>query len=69
MLASGISSILSFFFIFGAFQNDVGGFAKLAGFSIAMNWGVAKRPARAASNPLIKPQPAVVAPQLARGAG
>jgi len=55
MLASCVSSIISFFFIFGAFQNDVGSFAKFAGFSIAMNWGVARRPAKAASNPLIKP--------------
>ena len=67
LLASGTSSIIFFFFIFGAFQNDVGNFAKLAGFSLAMNWGVAKRPARATSNPMIKPLSPLPAPQMTRG--
>jgi hypothetical protein len=67
MLASGISAIVFFLFVVGAFQNDVGGFAKLAGFSLAMNWGVAKRPARAASNPVIKPLSPLPAPQMTRG--
>jgi hypothetical protein len=53
MLAQCISAIVIFFFVFGAFQNDVGNFAKLAGFSIAMNWGIAKRPPRTAYNPAI----------------
>ncbi len=53
LLATGITSIIFFLFVIGAFQNDVGGFAKLAGFSIAMNWGIAKRPPRTAYNPEI----------------
>ena len=65
MLASCVTSIISFFFIFGAFQGDVGAFAKFAGFSMAMNWGVSRRPAKAASNPLIKPRP-LAAPEAFR---
>jgi hypothetical protein len=53
MLAQCIASIFIFLFVFGGFQNDVGGFAKLAGFSIAMNWGIAKRPPKTAYNPEI----------------
>ena len=60
LLAQCISSIVIFLFVFGAFQNDVGNFAKIAGFSIAMNWGVAKRPSRVANpaaNKPVKPLP------------
>ena len=56
LLAQCISSIIIFIFVVGAFQNDVGNFAKIAGFSIAMNWGVAKRPSRAA-NPVTNKLP------------
>jgi len=55
MLACGLTQIFNFLFIFGAFPNDVNALARFVGFSIAMNWGVARRPAKAASNPLIKP--------------
>ncbi len=54
-LAACLSSIFAFFFIFGAFDGDVGNFARMAGFSIAMNGGLARRPARTKTNPLIKP--------------
>jgi len=37
--------IISFFFIYGAYQNDVGQFGTFAGLSIALNWGV-RGPAR-----------------------
>lgn len=56
MLAAGIVAVIAFFFIFGAFQDDVGNFAKMAGFSLAMNGGLAKRQARVAYNPAIKPK-------------
>ncbi len=55
LLAQCISSITIFIFVVGAFQNDVGNFAKIAGFSIAMNWGVAKRPSRSANPVVNKP--------------
>lgn len=55
MLAACVGAIVSFFFVFGGFNNDVGNFARLAGFSIAMNGGLGKRPAKAASNPRFKP--------------
>jgi hypothetical protein len=55
LLASGTTAVISFLFIFGAFTNEVGNFAKMAGFSIAMNWGVARRAPKTASNPLFKP--------------
>lgn len=58
-LASCISSIIAFFFIFGAFNNAMVGYGGLAGFSIALNGGLAKRPAKTASNPLIKSRPAL----------
>ena len=64
MLACGFALMFNFFFIFGAFPNDVNGLARLAGLSIAMNWGVARRPAQASVNPLIKPRP-LPAPQPA----
>lgn len=51
----GICSVIAFFFIFGGFQDDVGTYARMVGFSIAINGGIAKRPAREASNPRIKP--------------
>lgn len=54
-LVSCIASIVSFFVIFGAFQDDVGNFARAAGFSLAINGGLAKRPVREANNPRIKP--------------
>ncbi len=46
MLAFCVKSIVFFFLIYGAFQADVGNFARLAGFSVAMNWGVARRTVR-----------------------
>jgi hypothetical protein len=59
LLVSNFSGIIAFFFIFGAFHSAVGGFGLAAGFSIAMNGGLAKRPAKSVSNPLIKPRPQV----------
>jgi len=57
MLASSIVAIISFFFIFGGFNNDVGNFAKITGFSLAMNGGLGKPAAKPVSNPRIKPLP------------
>jgi hypothetical protein len=68
MLAQCISAIIIFLFVFGAFESDVGNFAKIAGFSLAMNWGMAKAPRRVVASPLaqgsVKPLPAS-APQAA----
>ena len=55
MLATCISSIIGFFFVFGAFTGAIGGYGGMAGFSLAMNGGLAKRPAKTVSNPRIKP--------------
>jgi len=49
-LVMGIQHFIGFFFIFGAYSNDIGEFAKLAGFSIALNWRICAP----------KPQPAAV---------
>jgi hypothetical protein len=58
MFVCSLGAIIAFLFIFGGFHADVGNFAKIAGFSIAMNAGIARRPARQASNPLFKqPKP------------
>jgi hypothetical protein len=58
-----VYGVFSFFFIFGGFHNDVGGFAKTAAFSIALNWGVCgprREPATTTLRlkPLLRPQTA-----------
>lgn len=40
MLAMMIQKILGFYLIFGSYSDDIGFFAKMAGFSIALNWCV-----------------------------
>jgi len=45
LLVGNTYHIISFFFIYGAYQNDVGQFGTFAGLSIALNWGV-RGPAR-----------------------
>jgi hypothetical protein len=52
-----VTSVISFLFIFGGFTDDVTNFAKFAGFSIAMNGGIARRPVQPVLNPRIKPLP------------
>jgi hypothetical protein len=48
-LAFYVEHIIGFFFLFGAFQSDVGEFAKVVGFSVALNWGVRKPNVRPAT--------------------
>ncbi|MEI8290318.1 MAG: O-antigen ligase family protein [Verrucomicrobiota bacterium] len=57
LLANGITSIIIFFFVFGAFQNDIGNFAKLAGLSVAFNWGVRQPQEKPVAVQRIKPLP------------
>lgn len=52
-----IQHCIGFFLIFGAYANDIGEFAKYAGFSIALNWGVCAPKAPAVAQPRIKPLP------------
>ena len=40
MLVYLLQKFFGFFFLFGAYSSDMGEFAKIAGFSIALNWGV-----------------------------
>jgi hypothetical protein len=69
LLAMHLQHIISFLAVFGAYDNDVGFFAKIVGFSVALNWGICKpkpRPQPAAvpaSQP--RPLPAPAAPQAA----
>jgi O-antigen ligase len=67
-LAMVIERIVYFFFIFGAYDNDVGWFAQFAGLSVAFNWGVCQAKAKTApaplANPKVSPKPAS-APQPA----
>jgi hypothetical protein len=59
LLAQGISSFFGYFFLFGAYANDIGGWARLAGVSIAFNWGIQKAAAlKPAGNPVIRRLPA-----------
>jgi hypothetical protein len=53
-----ICKVLVFLFIFGAFQDDVGGFAGIIGLSVAFNHGVM------GSRPVPKANPAVVRPRM-----
>jgi hypothetical protein len=58
LLASGITSVVGFFFLFGAYSADVGNWAKLAGVSLAFNWGIQKATApRPAAKPVIRRLP------------
>ena len=51
LLAEYFTHMLSYFFIYGAYTNDLFGFARTAGFSIALNGGVL--------GPKTQPQPAL----------
>ena len=55
MFVSAVAGTIFFLFVFGGFSGDVANFAKLAGLNIAFNGGLARRPAKAAYNPPIKP--------------
>jgi len=57
LLAGCFGSIILFFFVFGAFQNDIGNFAKMAGLSAALNWGVRGPQAKSVVMQRIKPLP------------
>ncbi len=57
LFASCIGSIIGYMFIFGSYKDSMAGYGGMAAFSLAMNGGLGKRPARAASNPRIKPLP------------
>jgi hypothetical protein len=62
LLASHVHHVLYYFFIFGAFESDVAGFAQTVGFSVALNWGVCGPKSEPAVmqriKPLAEPQPA-----------
>ena len=42
LFAGAIVHVVNYFFLFGAYVNDVGGFMQVVGFSVALNWGVSK---------------------------
>jgi O-Antigen ligase len=56
--------IFNYFFIFGAYSDDIGQFAKVAGFSVAFNWGVCRAKPVAVATPTIRrlPKSAITAP-------
>jgi hypothetical protein len=45
LLAMAVCRFIGYFFLFGAYSGDIGEFAKLAGFSVALNWGIKRAPA------------------------
>lgn len=68
LLIRCIVHVITFFFIFGGFSEDVGYFVRYAGFCIALNGGVMSPQPKAAVNPRIKPLPSpspAPAPQAA----
>jgi len=59
LFALAINSVFGFFFLFGSYAYDVGGLVKLAGFSVAFNWGVRRAPPQPApATSLIRRLPA-----------
>jgi hypothetical protein len=52
-----IQRFIGFFILFGSYSGDIGEFAKLAGFSIALNWGVSAAKPQAVVTQRIKPLP------------
>jgi len=63
-LVSAIIGLFGYFFLFGAYCDSVGTFAKITGFSVAFNWGVcrSKKPVVAPTPIRRLPRPAVAAP-------
>ena len=60
LLAIHLQHIITFFFVFGGYDGDVGYFARIVGFSVALNWGVrGPRPQVAAVQHVkpLQPQP------------
>lgn len=57
LLVITIINIFVYFFVFGAYQDDVGYMAKWAGLSVALNWGVCKPTVKAAVNPVMRRLP------------
>jgi hypothetical protein len=55
LFASCVSSIIGFLFVFGSYKDTMAFFGGAVGFSLAMNGGLGKRPAKATYNPPIKP--------------
>lgn len=49
LLAVCFERLFGFFFLFGAYSDDIGGTAKYVGFSIALNWGIQRAPAAKAA--------------------
>lgn len=67
LLAMHLQHTISFFAIFGAYQDDVGTFAKVVGFSVALNWGICKPAVKRVVVQTFKPRtlPAQAEPQAA----
>ena len=63
LLVLGLQSIIGFFFIFGAYSDAIGGYTKLAGFSIALNWAICGPKTQAPVVHRFKPKPAPGQPQ------
>ena len=57
LLANCFTTIILFLFVMGAFQNDIGNFAKFAGLSVALNWGVRQPQSKPIAVQRIKPLP------------
>ena len=58
LLVMAANRFFGYFFLFGAYSQDIGEFAKLAGFSIALNWGIKAAPGiQAATGQMIRRLP------------
>ena len=58
LLVMALQRFLGYFFLFGAYSGDIGEFAKLAGFSVALNWGIQRASSlKPALNPAIRRLP------------
>ncbi|HEY5041635.1 MAG TPA: O-antigen ligase family protein [Verrucomicrobiae bacterium] len=55
ILALNLQHFIAFFFLFGAFSDDMFSFAKFFGFSVALNWGMCGPKPQTAAAPRVKP--------------
>ena len=58
LFAMSLNHFIGYFFLFGSYADDIGEFAKLTGFSIALNWGIKSAPSlQAATSQMIRRLP------------
>ncbi len=58
LFVMSLNRFIGYFFLFGSYSDDIGEFAKLAGFSVAFNWGIRSAPSvKAVASQMIRRLP------------